>query len=181
MDATDFHTSHTSEIDGIACFEPRPTRPTRLRHRAPSGTRVWASEYLYPYPLPHACPRITFWRKTNDAESNGLRFLGDTSARYVLRIESGGLARAMNQRLFNNETPAATVELQEDTARHFVLRQTLTPIGVTIVNQPLAHRMRCDVELHEAIVDLTQGFYVTRLGNAFSPPAGFVTKHRDMK
>lgn len=182
MDSTLFH---VSETDGIAHFEPRPPRP---RVGAPEGARVWAIDdaHLHTYLLPRDCPRITFWRKADSAERDVLRFLGSTTARHVLCIESGWLARAMNHRLYIYEMPAATFELEDDNAGHYISRQAVTPLGVTIIDQPLVHLVQRDVELRvmpslwelrEAIVDSTLAFSITRMRNAAPPPDGFVTQY----
>jgi hypothetical protein len=176
---------HVSEVEGIVRFEPRPARP---RPGAPDGEMVWAIDdaHLFTYLLPRDCPRMTFWAKPDSAERDILRFLGSTTARRVLCIESGWLARAMNHRLYIYSMPADTFGLEDANAGHYISRQAVTPAGVQVIDQPLAHLAQRDVELRvmpslwdlrEAVLDSTLDFSITRMRNAAPAPDGFVTKY----
>jgi hypothetical protein len=183
MNATLFH---VSEIEGITCFEPRPVQP---RPGAPKGEMVWAIDdaHLFTYLLPRDCPRMTFWVKPGySAERDVLRFLGSTTARRVLCIESGWLARAMQHRLYIYTLPADTFELEDANAGHYVSRQAVEPMGMQVIDQPLVHLVQRDVELRvmpslwelrEAVLDSTLDFSITRMRNAAPASAGFVTKY----
>lgn len=182
MDTTLFH---VSEIEGITRFEPRLARP---RPGAPDGEIVWAIDgaHLFTYLLPRDCPRMTFWAKPDSAERDVLRFLGSSTARHVLCIDSGWLARAMNHRLYIYALPADTFKLEDANAGHYVSRQAVMPSSVQVIDQPLAHLVQRDVELRvmpslwelrEAVLDSTLNFSITRMRNAAPAPDGFVTKY----
>jgi len=174
-----------SEIEGIERFDPRHTRP---RVGAPDGIMVWAIDdaHLHMYLLPRDCPRIAFWAKADSAVEDVTRFMGNTTARHVMAIESVWLARAMNHRLYIYELPSTSFELEDANAGHYISRQPVVPTSVQVIDHPLAHLVQRDVELRvmpslwalrEEVVDSSMSFSITRMRNAAPPPVGFVTKY----
>lgn len=176
---------HVSEVADIVRFDPRPNRP---RVGAPEGDMVWAIDdtHLHTYLLPRDCPRITFWAKAKSTPDDVQHFMGNTTTQCVIAIESLWLARAMNHRLYIYELPATTFELEDANAGHYISYQSVVPVGVQVIDHPLVHLVRHDVELRvmpslwelrEAVVDSSMSFSITRMRFAAPPPPGFVTKY----
>lgn len=172
---------HISEQAGIATFTPRP------HAQFPEGA-VWAIDdaRLHTYLLPRDCPRIALHLKADTTDEDKQRFMGSTTAPCVLAIESAWLARAMQRRICIYTLPAATFALEDEIAGHYISRQTVTPIAMRTIDQPLLELVKRNVELRvmpslwelrEAAIDSTLHFSITRMKNAAPAPAGFVSKY----
>ena len=173
---------HVSEQAGINRFLPRS------HASLPNDAVVWAIDeaHLHTYLLPRDCPRIALFPKLGTTHEDRLRFMGSTTTPCVLAIESAWLARAMHQRLYIYTLPAATFELEDAIAGHYISREPVEPIALRIVDQPLVLLVQRNVELRvmptlwelrEAVVGSTMNFSITRMRNASPAPAGFVSKY----
>jgi hypothetical protein len=169
---------HFSERGDIARFEPRPA-PTP----APGleGAIVWAVDQAHEqnYLLPRDCPRVTFFARLDSDPADVARLLGQTSARFVVAIESSWLQEIRRQRLYRYELPPAPFALHDAAAGYYIAREPVTPLGVTIIDDLLAALLTHDVELRvmpslwklrDAVVASSLEFSIIRMRNAQPRP-----------
>ena len=125
---------HVSEDAGITRFEPRPSPSTDA---GVIGTAVWAlaEPFLPNYLLPRDCPRICFQASERTTAEDRERFLG--AARRVVAFEAGWLERVRKARLAVYEMPAATFVDALLEAGYWISRESVTPIGMTVVDDAL--------------------------------------------
>jgi len=135
---------HVSEDAGIARFEPRPSPSTDA---GVIGTAVWAlSEPFLPnYLLPRDCPRICFRAKDTTAQADRDRFLG--AASHVVAFEASWLDRVRSVRLAVYEMPPATFADALLEAGYWISRESVVPVGMTLVDDCLAALIAAGVEV----------------------------------
>jgi hypothetical protein len=166
---------HLSEDPAIASFEPRPAPSTNPS--APAGEMVWAvgRELLPNYLLPRDCPRVTFYVRDRTTPEDAARLMLGTSAKRVVAIETGWLARLRSCRLYRYELPGATFEPVDEGAGYFVSRVAVSPLRVIPIDDLLAELISHDVELRvmpslhklrDAVVESTIQFSIIRWRNA---------------
>jgi hypothetical protein len=165
---------HYSEEAGISHFKPRPSQYT-------DNDVVWAlaARQRHKYLLPRDCPRVTYWAKEDSDPADVERLMGGTSARFVVAVEKGWLERIRACRLYVYEMPPETfTPLSGPEDSHYISRQEVEPLGVTVYDDLLAELNRCDIELrvtpslwnlHHAAVTSTLSFSCIRLRNACIP------------
>jgi hypothetical protein len=161
-------------------FSEDPTI-TRFVPRAPLAhpdwpPRVWAIDANYAplYYFPRDCPRVAFWALDRSAPEDVARFLGHTTARWVIAIESGWLARLRSTRLFVYHFPADTFA-DDGSGRFYTSREAVIPTTVEPVGDLLALLVAADVELrltpslwplYRAITASTLDYSIIRMRNA---------------
>jgi hypothetical protein len=164
---------HVSEEPRIDVFEPRPPAPTAyLAERV-----VWAVDdgHLQNYLLPRDCPRVTFYALPGSDPRDVERLMGQTSARFVVAVESGWVQTILATRLFVYRLPPETFEPHDEGAGHYVSRVAVRPIEVTRIDDLLGALLLRDVELRitpslwrlrDAVVASTLQFSCIRMRNA---------------
>lgn len=163
---------HFSEEPDIAVFYPRPPLA-----RPDVEPMVWAiDEARAPmYCFPRECPRACFWPGTRTTDEDRERWFGGVTARMVIAIESVWLERLRTTTLYRYVMPAATFTPNDETAGHFVSRDSVVPLSVEPVGDLLAALIASDVELRitprlpelwRLVIASTLDFSGTRLRNA---------------
>ena len=159
---------HVSEEPDIAQFAPRPSRFT-------DSPVVWAVDeaHLVNYLVPRDCPRVSFYALPTSAPDDVTRFLG--SSHTVLAVEAAWLPAILACRLYLYHLPADSFECRDAGAGHYVSRDTVTPVEVTAVADPLLALARRQVEirilpdlwtLRDAILASTLQFSFIRMRHA---------------
>jgi hypothetical protein len=160
---------HVSETAGIARFEPRADAEGR--------NRVWAigESRLHNYLLPRDCPRVTFHATATTSPADRARFFSVSATESVVAIERGWLERVRATRLYLYEFARDGFELTDAIAAYWTSERSATPIGCTVVDDPLAELGTRAVELRalsslwplrDAVVASTLGFSIIRMRNA---------------
>ena len=159
---------HVSEESGIARFDPRPSSYA-------DEPVVWAisADRLCNYSLPRECPRVTYYAGAETTAADVERFLGSSVA--IIAVESGWLARILSSRLYCYHLPPDTFECIDQCAGYSVSRKPVVPLGVDIVDDPLATILGRGIELRflpelwalrDAIMASTLQYSFIRMRNA---------------
>ena len=168
---------HVSDIPDIARFEPRPVAPVSVTLLTPEGAVVWAVDeaHLQNYLLPRDCPRVTFYALPDSTPADIERLLGQTTAKYVVAIESRWLKAVASQRLYQYELSGQTFTVIDAGAGYYVSREPVTPRTVRPIDDLLEELLTRDVELRvmpslwrlrDAVVPSTLQFSIIRMRNA---------------
>jgi hypothetical protein len=162
---------HVSEQADIDLFTPRP---------APSGTvageMVWAVDdaHLHNYLLPRDCPRVTFY-PLPDSLPEDLERLMCGGSRAVVAIESGWFDAAREAALNLYRLPAESFTCIDAGAGYWISRETVMPLSVEAVADPLGELVRRGVELRvlnslwglrDRVIGSSLQFSVIRIRNA---------------
>ncbi|MGF9907191.1 DUF6886 family protein [Brevibacillus porteri] len=135
---------HYSEDPTITIFQPRahPSHPTL----APA---VWAiDEARAPmYYLPRDCPRICFYQKADSESADVERFLGLTSAKMVMAIESKWYPVLTQTKLYEYTFSPESFYCWDEGAGYYLSKEAVTPLDA----RPLGDLVHClsqaDIEL----------------------------------
>ncbi|ASJ54127.1 hypothetical protein BP422_11565 [Brevibacillus formosus] len=135
---------HYSEDPAIAIFQPRahPSHPTL-------DPAVWAidEERAPMYYLPRDCPRICFYKKADSVPADVERFLGLTSAKMVIAIESKWYPALTQTTLYEYTFSPESFYCWDEGAGYYLSKETVTPLDV----RPLRDLVHClsqaDIEL----------------------------------
>lgn len=141
---------HFSEDPTIARFEPRPPPPSPGR-AAGLPPYVWAIDEAHAplYYFPRDCPRVAFWATPASTADDIARFLGHTTARWVIAIEGGWLERLRRTRLYAYRLPADTFAAPgpDEGPGYHVSREAVVPLGVEPVGDLLDRLVAAGIEL----------------------------------
>jgi hypothetical protein len=159
---------HVSEEPGIAEFIPRPSKYT-------SDPVVWAvdDEKVRNYLVPRDCPRVTYYADGRTAPEDSARFLGTSTA--VVAIEASWWNRIRSFTLYCYHLPSDTFECIDECAGYFVSRESVRPLQVEIIRDPIAALLARGVELQilstlgplrDSVVASTLQFSIIRMRNA---------------
>lgn len=165
---------HISDDPAITSFEPRPA-PT-AQHALP-GPVVWAidAQHKHNYLLPRDCPRVTFYALPESTPTDVERFLGTSSATYVIAIETGWLARVRSERLYVYELPGTHFTLFDAGAGYYIASTPIVPRAIVPLDDLLSALLQHHVELrimpslwklHDAIIASSLQFSIIRMRNA---------------
>lgn len=166
---------HVSDAPDIRVFEPRAGG-----QGFEDEAVVWAvdEEHLPNYLLPRDCPRVTFSAGAAVAPEDVERLLCGTTARRVIAVESGWLARVREERLWVYEFDPAPFVLADEIAGYYVSREAVEPVSTTEIDDILRELAGHDVELRvmpslwklrDAVVDSTVAYSIIRMRNAQPP------------
>jgi hypothetical protein len=159
---------HVSEDGTIERFVPRSPETG-------GEPVVWAidADRLRNYLLPRDCPRVTFYAGPRTTPADVERVLGSNPA--VVAIEQSWLERTRQCRLYCYHLPRDTFECIDDCAGYFVSRVVVAPVGVQVLDDPIAELQRRDVDLRivsnllplrDVVVTSTLQFSIIRMRNA---------------
>ena len=134
---------HISEEPDIERFDPRPSDYT-------VEPVVWAIDAgrLRNYLVPRECPRVTFYAGPQTTTADKERLLGSSVA--VMAVEEDWLTRVQESRLYCYHVPPQTFECIDDCAGYFVSRESVLPVRVQVLEDPVS-------ELHSAAPQLRHG------------------------
>jgi hypothetical protein len=159
---------HVSEEPGIVEFKPRPSKYT-------PAPMVWAvnDEKIRNYLLPRDCPRVTYYAGTQTVPEDSARFLGTSAA--VVAIEAIWWNRIRAFRLYSYHLPSETFECIDECAGYFVSRESVRPLRIEVIEDPIAAMLARGVELRilptldplrDSVVASTLQFSIIRMRNA---------------
>jgi hypothetical protein len=165
---------HISEDPNITLFEPRASNKGSGRE---GKFLVWAIEdrLLHNYLLPRDCPRVTFYAGDSSTSEDIEKLMGQTSATFVVAIETAWFQKAVTTTLYKYTFDASTFELSDKCAGYFVSCEVVKPLSVTRIDQPLEEMLKRNVELRvmpslkklqEAIIKSSLQFSCIRMRNA---------------
>ena len=139
---------HVSDIPDIARFEPRPVAPASVTSLTPERAVVWAMDeaHLQNYLLPRDCPRVTFYALPDTTSADIERLLGQTTAKYVVAIESRWLKAVAGQRLYQYELPRETFTVIDAGAGYYISHEPVSPHSVVTIDDLLAELLKRDIE-----------------------------------
>ena len=159
---------HISEDAGIERFDPRASDFT-------TEPVVWAidADRLRNYLVPRECPRVTFYAGPQTTMSDRERFLGSSVA--VVAVEQEWLERVQGSRLYCYHLPPQTFECVDQCAGYFVSPESVLPVRVEVLEDPVSELRRREGELRilpnlwslrDAVVASTLQFSIIRMRNA---------------
>ncbi|MCE2962188.1 MAG: Rieske (2Fe-2S) protein [Chitinophagales bacterium] len=164
---------HVSEDPTIEIFHPRPA--TAFAELKKDVVFAVSETLLHNYLLPRDCPRVTFYAGHTTSEDDKVKFLSD-EFEYVLAIEEKWLEKAISTTLYLYEFDAASFEILDKVAGYFISYESQTPIGKTILSQPIQaikDRGNIDLKILDNLQDLAQNitdsslnFSIIRMRNA---------------
>lgn len=165
---------HVSDRADIERFEPRPPPSPGSGQ---TGTMVWAvgERLLHNYLVPRDCPRVTFYRGPNTTTADAERWLGGTSAAFVVAIETRWWPALRNSRLYAYELPPLPFIPIDPGAGYYIARETIEPLGMQeIADLPgalLARNVELRImpelwKLHDGIAASSMQFSIIRMRNA---------------
>ena len=165
---------HVSDRAAIERFEPRPPPSPGSGQ---SGTMVWAvsERMLHNYLVPRDCPRVTFYAGPNTSAADAERWLGGTSAAFVVAIEARWWPALRGGRLYVYELPPAPFIPIDPGAGYSIAREAVEPLGVQQIDDLPAALLARDVELrvmpdlwklHDGIAASSVQFSIIRMRNA---------------
>jgi hypothetical protein len=159
---------HISEEPDIERFDPRPSEYT-------VEPVVWAidGDRLRNYLVPRECPRVTFYAGPQTTTADKERFLRSSVA--VMAVEEDWLTRVRESRLYCYHVPPQTFECIDECAGYFVSRESVLPVRVQVLEDPVSELRRRGVELRvlsdlwplrDAVVASSLQFSIIRMRNA---------------
>src|SRR5262245_12729949 len=91
---------HISDDPKIKIFEPRPAPfyPDMIMGKVVFSIN---NTMLHNYLLPRNCPRVTFYAGAQTTEADKCRFMGTSTARYVVCVESAWLPAIQRTTLYS--------------------------------------------------------------------------------
>jgi len=169
---------HISKEPGISLFEPRPS-PSFFAEI--SGDVVFAIEerLLHNYLLPRDCPRVTYYVGEKTTQEDQQAFFGESTAGFVVVVESGWYERIKNTTLYRYELPADGFALLDECAGYYICYDPVKPASMEVVTDTMGELLKCNVELRftpslvkiaEAVAKSTLNFSIIRMRNAVSEP-----------
>jgi hypothetical protein len=164
---------HVSEEHGIERFEPRVAA-------GQDEPVVWAvdADRLRNYLVPRECPRVTYYAGSDTTTADAARFLGSSTA--VIAIEDVWSERLRRCRLYCYALPAETFRCIDECAGYFVSRAPVVPLGIDIIDDPIAELAKRSVELRimpslwplrDAVIASSLTFSIIRMRNAQPRPS----------
>ena len=169
---------HVSDRPGITRFEPRPPP---LSNTTFTGRMVWAvgQRLLHNYLVPRDCPRVAFYAGPRTTAEDAERFLGITTARHVVAIETAWLQALCTECLYIYALPNETFQPVNKGTGYYISRQGVTPRSMETIEDILACLAASDVEvritpslwpLRDAVFQSTMRFSFIRMRNAAPRP-----------
>lgn len=163
---------HFSEEPGLTSFEPRS--PVERPEIEPL---VWAIDAWHApmYYFPRDCPRACFWPSLRTTPADRERWFAGIDAKMVIAVESGWLERVRTTELYRYTMPPAGFVRNDETAGHWVCRETVVPASAEPVGDLLAALVEANVELRvtprltelwQLVIASTLEYSGTRLRNA---------------
>ncbi|MDI3321241.1 DUF6886 family protein [Pinibacter soli] len=167
---------HVSEEAGIKTFKPRPS-PSKLDSITGNVVFAISDTMLHNYLLPRDCPRVCFYKTTESTSEDAERFLGNTTASYVVAVESGWWKKIKETSLYCYEFPSEDFVLLDICAGYYISNKETEPKAVAAIEDPVSAITERNVELrfvpdlwtlHDAVLRYALNFSMIRMRNAKS-------------
>lgn len=137
---------HVSEETGITRFDPRPS-PSPLPGMTGDAVFAISGRLLHNYLLPRDCPRVTFYSSANTTSSDKDQFFGNSSADFIIIVESGWYRRIKDTKLYLYEFPSEDFSVIDEIAGYHISYKPVIPTSVTIIDDCIATLLNKNVEL----------------------------------
>jgi len=137
---------HVSEEPGITVFEPRPS-PSFFAEITADVVFAIEGRLLHNYLLPRDCPRVTYYRTEKTTAEDTAKFFGESTADFVVIVESGWYERIKNTTLHCYEFAPANFTLLDECAGYYMSYQAEKPVGVHIIPDIMGELLSRNVEL----------------------------------
>ena len=137
---------HVSEEAGITCFEPRPS-PSYLPGITGDVVFAISGFLLHNYLLPRDCPRVTYYPAATTRVLDKERFMGDSSADFIVIVESGWYNRIKETMLYCYEFPPDNFNVIDELAGYHVSYKPVTPLAVILIEDAMSAILERNVEL----------------------------------
>lgn len=165
---------HISEEPDIKIFHPRPSPQ---HYDSIKGDVVFAisDKLIHNYLLPRDCPRVTYYISPQTSARNKDKFFGDSTAEYIINVETGWQERIKKVKLYKYEFSPENFVLLDETAGYYVSDKAETPIavaGITDIGHELEKRnveLRCLPEIQsiaKEIATSSLSFSIIRMRNS---------------
>lgn len=137
---------HVSERNDINVFEPRMPPSSNAVIDQPV---VWAvcDDRLANYLFPRDCPRICMRSGPKTTKLDRERFLGTNDRSAVIVTEKSWYQVASDAQLFLYQLPPASFLCVDDNAGYYVSNESITPLGVQFLSDPLQKLAESKVEV----------------------------------
>ena len=155
-------------------FEPRPS-PSFFAEIKGDVVFAIGERLLHNYLLPRDCPRVTYYRTETTIAEDAEKFFGESTAEFVVIVESGWYERIKNTTLYCYEFAPANFTLLDECAGYYMSYQAEKPVGVRIITDIMAELLSRNVEVRftpsliniaEAVSQSTLNFSIIRMRNA---------------
>jgi hypothetical protein len=164
---------HISDDPKIKVFEPRPATfyPGHILRKAVFAI---SETLLHNYLLPRNCPRVTFYAGPDTTPADREQFLGNSTATYVVAVESAWLKSIQQAIIYCYEFPADTFFLFDKCAGYYVSMMPVTPLRVKPIYNVMEEMLKRNVELRflpsitelaEAVKGSSMNFSLIRMRN----------------
>lgn len=165
---------HISEDPNIEIFVPRPS-PAHFDQL--HGDVVFAinDQLLHNYLLPRECPRVTFYAKPTTTQLDKEKFLGHTSATFVVAVEEKWYEIIQKTTLYCYEFPTDNFVVLDEGAGYYVSYHNETPLAIRPITNVITALSARDVEfrvletlwpLAEKVAASSLAFSIIRMRNA---------------
>lgn len=137
---------HISENPAIKIFEPRPS-PSFFESIKRDVVFAVSENRLHNYLLPRECPRVAFFAKADSTEHDREKFIGKTTAEFIIALESNWLEKIKQTILYCYQFPIDDFILIDEGAGYYVSYKTVLPISVTPIVDVLESLLKRNVEV----------------------------------
>lgn len=163
---------HFSEDPTIREFVPRAGA-----RGAPTEKAVWAidEEHAPAYWFPRECPRVTFWRGSDQPGAIGDALLAGVGTQRVHAVEWAWLDRIRDATVYRYAFDGSAFEPWRRAGGHHIARATVRPLHVEPLGDLLALHADAAIELRllptiwplvDSVRDSGLGFSIIRVRNA---------------
>ena len=137
---------YVSENPDIKIFRPRlsPAHYDQIK-----GDVVFAVNdmFLHNYFFPRDCPRIAYYRNEQTSKEDVEKFFNISTADYILTVENLWYKKIKDIPLYCYEFPTDTFSLLDECAGYFISYETVEPVSVKKISDPVQELLSRNVEL----------------------------------
>jgi hypothetical protein len=137
---------HISDNPRVRLFEPLPA-PYYVNIIMENVVFAISDKMLHNYLLPRNCPRVTFYAGPETSETDKRKFLGTSTAGYVICVESGWLTEIQRTTLYRYEFLPETFTLFDECAGYYISQSPVIPVSAKPVYNLMEELLKRNVEL----------------------------------
>lgn len=166
---------HVSEDGNIEAFKPRPS-PSKFPNI--NGNVVFGinNKLLHNYLLPRDCPRVTYYAGIKTTKQDKIKFLGQSTADFVIAIEAKWFSLIQQTTLYCYEFDEVYFSILDECAGYYISYKEVKPNTITKISDPIKELLkRNNVELRilptlwnlaDQVVTSSLNFSLIRMRNA---------------